>query len=173
MVFWTGTGEVHVTYLPRKPTPYGIEIKSLACGESCILLNAEVVEGKELDAQKKWRDEVGASTATTLRLCEPYQGTGRTIIGDAWFGSLNTAEWLMDVLGLHSILAVKTGHRGFPKEELIAEIAGTRFSQSFKKVEVNLECGTKTFYAGGFMDKKPMLVVGTCGTSLPGQQLQR
>lgn len=127
MIFWTGTGEIHVTYLPRKPTPYGIEVKSLACGDSGVLLNAEVVEGASTDATKRWRDQVGATTATTLRLCEPYAGTGRTVIGDAWFGSCNTAEWLMDVFGLHSILAVKTGHRGFPKQQLIDEVSGQRF----------------------------------------------
>ena len=120
MIFWTGTGEVHITYLPRKPTPYGIELKSLCCGETQIILNAEMVEGKEADSLKEYRDQVGATTATTLRLVKPYGGSGRTVIGDSWFGSLNTAEWLIDELGLHSILAVKTGCAGFPKQELIA-----------------------------------------------------
>lgn len=122
MIFWTGTGEVHVTYLPRKPTPYGIELKSLACGETNILLNAEMVEGKEADASKEYRDHVGATTATTLRLVKPWRGTGRTVVGDSWFGSCNTAEWLVDEMGLHSILAIKTGHAGYPKTELIAEV---------------------------------------------------
>ena len=50
MVQWTGTGEVHVTFQARKPTPYGIELKSLACGSSNIMLVAEVAEGKEKDS---------------------------------------------------------------------------------------------------------------------------
>lgn len=50
MVHWTGTGEVHVTYLPRKPTPYGIELKGAACGAHHIMVNVEVVEGKVVDA---------------------------------------------------------------------------------------------------------------------------
>lgn len=50
MIFWTGTGEIHITYLPRKPTPYGIELKSGCCGVSNVVLNLDLVEGKELDA---------------------------------------------------------------------------------------------------------------------------
>lgn len=72
MIFWTGTGEIHVTYLPRKPTPYGIELKTAACSDARIMVNAEVAEGKVVDAAKKWRNEVGATTATTLRLTEPW-----------------------------------------------------------------------------------------------------
>ena len=136
MVFWTGTGEMHITYLARKPTPFGIEIKSVCCSTSNVVLNCDLVEGKHLDALKSWRDEVGATTAVTLRLCEPWKGSGRTVIGDSWFGSCNTAEWLMDTLGLHSILAVKTGHSGYPKAAMIAAVAGERFSSHFKKIEV-------------------------------------
>ena len=51
----------------------------------------------------------------TLRLYKDYSGSARVVIADSYFGSCQTAEWLMDELGLYSILAVKTGHRGFPK----------------------------------------------------------
>lgn len=173
MVFWTGTGEVHITYLPRKPTPYGIELKVTACGQAKVVLYAEVVEGKEIDATKKYRDVTGATTATTLRMLEKWAGTGRTAIMDAWFGSCNTAEYIVDLLGLHCILAVKTGHRGYPKEELINKIKGERFKSAFMKIDVELETGLRTFYAGGHMDKKPMLLVATCGTSLPGTEVKR
>ena len=52
MIFWQGTGEVHITFQPRKPTSYGIELKSLACGEAHIILNVELVEGREVDSTK-------------------------------------------------------------------------------------------------------------------------
>lgn len=145
----------------------------MACGLTHIILNIDLAEGKERDARKEYRDEVGASVATTLRLCKPYKGSGRCVVADSWFGSCNTSEWLWDELGLHSILAVKTGHRGFPKAQLLRDISGERFSQKFYKCEVELERGPTTFYAGGFMDKKPMLLVGTCGTSLPGETVTR
>lgn len=173
MIHWQGTGEVHMTYQPRKPTPYGLELKTLACGEAKVVLVAELAEGKELDAAKDYREEVGASTATTLRLCRPFRGSGRCLIADSWFGSCNTAEWLWDELGIYCIMAVKTGHRGFPKALLIGDIMGARFSSNFYKIEVELETGRKTVYAGGFMDKKPMLLVATAGTSLPGETVLR
>lgn len=173
MIHWTGTGEIHVTYLPRKPTPYGIELKGAACGSSQIMLNVEVVEGKEADAKKKYRDEVGATTSCTIRLTEPWRGTGRIVVGDSWFGSCNTAEWLMDVNGLYSIMAVKTGHKGFPKKLLVDKISSIRFSSAFMTVNVHLDCGIVPFIAAGHMDKKPMLLVGTCGMSVPGETVVR
>ena len=137
------------------------------------MLVAELAEGKAIDARKQFRDQVGASTATTLRLTQPYAGTGCSVIADSWFGSCQTAEWLMDQHGLHSILAVKTGHRGYPKAQLIDAVQGTRYSKKFMKVEVDLEVGPTTFYAGAFMDKIPLLLVGTCGTSLDSAPVRR
>jgi hypothetical protein len=87
----------------------------MCCGSSHIVLQAEVNEGKERMAEKEYRKEVGASTATTLRLTKPYAHSDRTVIADSRFGSCNTLEWLWDEHHLHSILAIKTGHSGFPK----------------------------------------------------------
>lgn len=44
----------------------------------------------------------------------------------------------MDINGLYSILAVKTGHKGFPKQQLIDKISPTRFSSAFMTVDVKL-----------------------------------
>ena len=116
MIWWTGQGDVHVSYIPRKPTPLGIELKTACCGDSSILLNIDLVEGKVVDRQKAYMDKVQyPSTATTLRLAEPWKGSGRVVIADSWFGSCRTAEWLWDELGLYSILCVKNGHKGFPR----------------------------------------------------------
>lgn len=95
------------------------------------------------------------------------------MVGDSWFGSCNTAEWLMDTLGLHSILAIKTGHAGYPKASMIAAVEGERFKSHFKKIEVELDSGVRTFFAGAHMDKKPMLLVASCATSLPGEEIKR
>lgn len=48
-----------MTYQPRKPTPYGIELKTMACSDSGVMLNAEIAEGKNVDAEKEYRDQVG------------------------------------------------------------------------------------------------------------------
>ena len=56
MIFWRGGGEIHVTYQPRKPCQYGMEIKTLVCSESGLLLIAEIAEGKACQATKEYRD---------------------------------------------------------------------------------------------------------------------
>lgn len=42
----------------------------------------------------------------------------------------------MDECGLYCILAIKTGHRGYPKKHLIEKVRGARFSKWFMKVDV-------------------------------------
>jgi hypothetical protein len=111
--------------------------------------------------------------ATTLRLCLPYKGTGRTLVADAWFGSCNTSEWCADELGIYTIMAVKTGHAGFPKAKLKEDIMGERFTYKCYKTEVELETGVWTFYASGFMDKKPLLLVANCGTTFYEKEVTR
>lgn len=53
MVWWTGLRSAHLTYLPRKPTPLGFQLKTLCDGQSHILLNMEICEGKDVDRQKE------------------------------------------------------------------------------------------------------------------------
>ena len=88
MIMWLGMSTARLIYLPRKPTPLGFMLKSSVCSQSCIMNMAEIVEGAEFDGNKKFCDDWQRTTATTLRLVEPYFGTGRIIFGDAWFGSL-------------------------------------------------------------------------------------
>jgi hypothetical protein len=96
MIFWTGAGELYMRYLPRKPTPCGIMLKTLCDGDSKIMLAAEVSEYKEVMVKKEYQDINGASCATTLRLTKYWVGSGRTVVADSWFGRCNTAEHLMD-----------------------------------------------------------------------------
>jgi hypothetical protein len=79
----------------------------------------------------------------------------------------------MDELGLYCILAIKTGHRGFPKKHLVEAVKGQRFTAKFMRTDVQLEIGTTTFYAGAFMDKQPLLCVGTCGISTLAEEVER
>ena len=79
----------------------------------------------------------------------------------------------MDELGFYCILAIKTGHRGFPKKHLVEAVKGERFTAKFMKCDVELEIGTTTFYAGAFMDKIPMLCAGACGLSTLADEVER
>lgn len=73
--------------MPRKPTPLGFMLKSAVCATGYVMLSAEIVEGAEFDGRKKYCDEWQRTTACTLRLVDGYEGSGRVVIGDAWFGS--------------------------------------------------------------------------------------
>lgn len=62
----------------------------------------------------------GKSTACTMRVTEPYHGTFRTVVGDSWFGSINTALGLRK-LDLYFIGNVKTGHYACPKKYIASK----------------------------------------------------
>jgi hypothetical protein len=59
--------------------------------------------------------EWGKSTACTMRVTKPYHGTFRTVIGDSWFGSINTALGLRS-LDMYFVGNAKTGHYACPKQ---------------------------------------------------------
>ena len=99
----------------RKLRPVGVEIKSLAHSASRINLVLEKSESKEIMADKEYHKEFGATTACTLRLTQPYHGTGRVEFGDSCFRSVKSCLALK-ALGLHSTFVVKTAHSNFPKK---------------------------------------------------------
>ena len=117
MIQWTAECGVHLTYLPRKPTPLGIGIKCMVDHTSGIMLCADLLEGKGIDNKKEFVAEYGVATATTLRLVAPYFGSARVVIADSWFGSYKCAVALRQK-GLFSIMNVKTGHKKFPRDKI-------------------------------------------------------
>lgn len=118
MIFWVGTGDVHLTLIPRKPTPLGIMLKTIVCGHSGVLLGAEICEAADVMATKEYVSTWGATCATTLRLMSPFAGKGRILLGDAWFGSIRTAWSLKTLMGTYFIGVVKNSSKGYPKKEL-------------------------------------------------------
>ena len=58
----------------RKPRPIGNEIKNMSEAASNIVLHLELYEGKDVMQNKPYVKELGATTATTLRLTEHYHG---------------------------------------------------------------------------------------------------
>ena len=96
----------HLTFMPRKPTPLGFQAKTLCDGSTGIIINAELVEGKETDRQKEFVNEYGHCTAVTLRMTKPYWGSGRVLIGDSFFGSFKAAV-LLKQRGIYMVGNVK------------------------------------------------------------------
>jgi hypothetical protein len=83
------SGAPHVTKIARKPEGIGIELKTLTCGESGVILKLEVMEGKE-EMQKKLVPSYNAGTSYLLRLTdiESIRNSYRTLIGDSAFCSV-------------------------------------------------------------------------------------
>ncbi|KAJ8566255.1 hypothetical protein ON010_g6869 [Phytophthora cinnamomi] len=83
-------GMPHKTKFPRKPEGAGAELKSVADGDSGVLLGVDLVEGVERQNQKAYHALFGEGTAVILRLTEVYKGTGRTVVADSVFASVKT-----------------------------------------------------------------------------------
>ena len=49
MIWWTGLTSGHLSYLPRKPTPLGFQLKTTCDSRSKVMLAMELVEGEEID----------------------------------------------------------------------------------------------------------------------------
>ena len=68
------------------------------------MLRLEICEGKEAES-KKW-SHLPAGTAQTLRLSEPWHGTGRIIVADSAFSSVTTAIELKITSALYFSYAI-------------------------------------------------------------------
>ena len=83
-------GRPHKTKVACKPVGVGAEMKSLACGETGILLKLDIMEGKEANQRKDYAQLYGEGTAVTLRLTQEYYGTGQVVHADSAFSSVKT-----------------------------------------------------------------------------------
>ena len=124
MCAWRGLGLPHLSFVPRKPEPLGVENKTAACALSKMIVSIEPAEGKERMKLKKFEDKYGHTTATTLRLVEKYAvvpGTNqpvRVVAGDSWFASVTTALAVKKELGLDFLGIVKTAHKYYPRDDV-------------------------------------------------------
>jgi hypothetical protein len=158
----------HVTKIKRKPQGVGLEIKDACDVISGIMLRLELCEGKEAMLEKPFQRELDSGTATLLRLTEPWWGTGRIVCADSAFASVKAAVALRK-RGLHFLGLVKTATREFPK----------RFLDSYPLSERGAHVTVTSTVDGiplvgcAWNDMKRKLVVGTCGTTLPGNAHQK
>ena len=129
---------------------------------SQIVISLELYKDKDIMSGKDHVWEYGATTATTLRLTQPYHGSGRCIIADSWFGSIKSASELMRQ-GLYSIMLVKTAHRDFPHQLLGEE----PLQRGEWKAYITNKVGVK-LQACRFCDLKVKDFISTCSAVLPG-----
>jgi hypothetical protein len=168
MVGWKGATNVHITYLPNKPTDRGVCLKTLVDGHTRVMISVEFVKSKEQQVLKRYSVE-GRAAAVCLRLTEPWHmASPRTLLADAWFGGVPTSVGLMR-RGLFSITNVKTHTKHFCKKELWADARGSRSKherndRAYRQLVLKVD-GTDIRFVGAFhMDKRPMTLLGTVGS---------
>ena len=106
----TKTGGLpHLSYIPRKPNPFGTEFKVVADGAIDVFCGIEIQEGKKSMRNLPYVRQFGAICACTLRLLELCKESPvhyrvnsaedeidwlklkrQLVIGDSWFSSVQT-----------------------------------------------------------------------------------
>ena len=175
MFEWRGRGDYdtrglpHVSKISRKPTGVGLELKNALCVLSGVMLRYEMLEGQAAMANRKFCEEgINKCTATTLRLVEPWFNKGRHIVGDSWFGSVQSAVELWK-RGCWFTGMVKLAHREYPKH-FIQNVAFTDNNKRGDTVTLTTSKDGCTVIAHGWNEpgkpKKPRkALVSTCGVT--------
>nr|CAH7755187.1 unnamed protein product [Callosobruchus chinensis] len=96
-------------YIPRKTHKYGVKLFKL-CSENGYTWNIRIYAGKE-------SNEYGSSVATNvvIKLSEGLLNSGRTIVADNYYTSLELANILLDKQ-THYIGTLRSNRRGNPRE---------------------------------------------------------
>jgi len=191
MSYWSGltadlaeNGLPHSSKQPMKPANEGSELKSSACAESGIMLRVEVLEGKEVMAGKEFvtpPHSYNAGTGHLLRLVRPWIATGRVVIADSAFSSVQALIALFQ-LGLYFIGCVKTAHKSFPKQFLKNWYKGqpTAARGSFKHLSSEFRLqgqppGTPAhpMHALCWQDAKPKMLIFNASTTIAAAPSER
>ena len=169
---WQGKGMPALMTVPRKPTPVGREAHTTACGETGVIIFYEPYEGKSRMAMAEFVELAGKNPAKALRCTKPWHGTGRLVILDSGFASVSCAKHLADK-GLFMIGNVKTADTAFPKAWLLSKVP-RRGMTATCTTTVTTPGGLQLHLLGAAdMDRQPMALLGSAGTSLPGRTLHR
>ena len=102
-------------------------MKSLACGETGILLKLDIMEGKEANQRKDYAQLYGEGTAVTFRLTQEYYGTGRVVHAVSAFSSVKTLLALQE-RGLHFMGDGKNSTQRVPSS--LPKVMGTWVKQT-------------------------------------------
>lgn len=93
-----------------------MEIKGIADGQTGVILQIEPQEGKEIMRTKEYSNEYNAGTAILLRLAKLFASSGRIVVVDSAFSSVQSLKALKVRLGLSFMGMVKTAHALYPKQ---------------------------------------------------------
>ena len=168
MTEWLGQAMPGLMVVPRKPTDTGREGHTTACTESGILIFYEAYEGSARMESKEFVAEFGKNPAKALRCVKNWFHSGRLVLVDSGFASVELAMGLAEH-GLLHIGNVKTAHTGFPKDWLLSQVK-ERGDRAICTAEVKLKDGsTLALLATADRDKQPMALLGSAGCTSEGR----
>ena len=113
----------------------------------------------------------------------PFSLQGRVLIADSWFGSVACILALFEK-AIYAIMNVKTAHKGYPKDDLLAEVGeikgNTAEAKELRAAKRGKHAGFRqeftvagerkvTVQAAGHNKKVPLLLVATHSNLLSGK----
>ena len=175
---WRSGSIPHLSYVPRKPEPFGLEIKNACCADSNVMLCMELQEGKIRMARKRHCREFQATTACTLRLtkgaCGSEKGQDeaecvkRVCTGDSWFASVATAVALKNELNVDFVGTVKTATKGFPQQAIRRVLSTMQRGD-----HCVFHCADLGLHAVGWHDWHYKTYVSSCYTTNTGEPAKK
>lgn len=170
---WTNRWSAPIwTYLPRKPTPFGTEVKNIADAANSIVF---VMEPVYATTEKKMFEETYKKMCATilrLTLTSGLWETPRVLVGDSAFTSLE-AMIALHSHKIHSVFVIKkklSWPKDIPGEDLQLNVAkltiyGSTYS---RKGRVQDKFGHEAnFYVCGLKDYIPALLLTNFGSTMP------
>ena len=166
-----------LSWVPRKPEPFGTELKTAGCALSSLIIRIELCKGKDTHKDLEYFHdksphdgvELGHTTSTSLRLVKPWHGSQRVVAADSWFASVKTAEAFANK-GLFFVGDVKTATRRFCGGELEAATGPESGAWATFTSELHLG-GAKIMPIFSVSHRRGESVhkfISTCGTTLRG-----
>ena len=116
---WINEGLPMYVAIDRKPEN-GCEIQNACCATSGVMLRLRMVKSKkEEDRLDELPHDINHGTAVLKELVGPWAESGRIVIADSYFASVEAARELFKI-GLRFIGVVKTATKRFPMATLAA-----------------------------------------------------
>ena len=172
---WYELGMPHITKIPRKPEPVGLEIKDLCDGESGIMLFIEIMEGVQIMTTKPFCARGRKDgTAQCLRFTQSWHGSGRVLVGDSAFASVQTCIEMMKVAGWYFVGLVKQSSAMYPKRHLQTMQMGQRGNvATFTATRSGVTMLAHVWNDPGKPGKPRKSLISTFGTSTAAEASQR
>lgn len=135
-------------YIQTKRHRYGIKVFKL-CSTGGYTYNFMVYAGKNLEQEKT------TPSSVVMKLCEPLLNTGRTLVTDNWYTSIELAEKLLEN-GTHIVGTLRKNRKFLPKQLVKAKL---------HKGELKTMENSKGISVFKWRDKRDVMLLSTKHTS--------